>query len=488
MAIRLATISIMKLARAVVLIVATALVAVASVALHSGRMPTGVRGEWEWPRVPFAPSPWDVGLALLAVLAYSAFAGLGLRAMGDDRGGSRRIARAGWLAVLVPAAMLAQAGTMAGAPTGYGMTKWVTLAIPGSSGYFEVARARMADPWAFWRAYPTWIRDQDALHVGTHPPGLFLLSRGLMALTEARPGVVARVEAGMPRSVKDGFTTLVPPMPRSQRAAIALMAAMTMGACCATVLPIYALARARLSARASWASACLWPLAPSAVLFAPAADTAFPFLATTALALAAYGGPRNAALAGLALGVGMQFTLAFLPVGLAAGIVLATGSGTPSRRAGAILWTGAGFLAITGLAWAASGGANPWAIWISNARNHARFYQQYPKSYSAWSVVNPIEAAMAIGLAGAAWAMVGASRSPRSFWAVVVVLILLDLSGRNLSEVARLWLPFYPTLLVAAGAGMARLEAGGATLAGTVALVGMQTLALEATIQVVYPF
>jgi hypothetical protein len=66
-------------------------------------------------------------------------------------------------------------------------------------------------------------------------------------------------------------------------------------------------------------------------------------------------------------------------------------------------------------------------------------------------------------------------------------MAILTLSGKNLSEVARLWLPLMPPLLVASSAGLARLGAGPRTLAATVALMGLQTLALQAMIQVVYP-
>jgi hypothetical protein len=67
------------------------------------------------------------------------------------------------------------------------------------------------------------------------------------------------------------------------------------------------------------------------------------------------------------------------------------------------------------------------------------------------------------------------------------VLVVLTLSGRNLSEVARLWLPLMPGLLTAAGHGLAQLGAGPAVLAVTLLALGAETLVLEATIQVVYP-
>jgi hypothetical protein len=66
-------------------------------------------------------------------------------------------------------------------------------------------------------------------------------------------------------------------------------------------------------------------------------------------------------------------------------------------------------------------------------------------------------------------------------------LAFLTLSGKNLSEVARLWLPLMPPLVATAGAGAGRLRAGAPGLATALGLLAVQTLVLQATIQVVYP-
>jgi hypothetical protein len=149
---------------------------------------------------------------------------------------------------------------------------------------------------------------------------------------------------------------------------------------------------------------------------------------------------------------------------------------------------GAGFLALTVVCWVCSG-ANPFVIWWWNQKHHARFYLEYPRSYGAWTAINPLELAVALGLPAAVWAAAGfvTRKAPRVAWATLLVLALLELSGRNLGEVARLWLPFTPPLLVAAGAGIA--GAGGRVwaVAFTAWLMGAQALALEAMIQVVYP-
>ena len=95
-----------------------------------------------------------------------------------------------------------------------------------------------------------------------------------------------------------------------------------------------------------------------------------------------------------------------------------------------------------------------------------------------------------LGLPVTCWAVLGLARprqAPAVAWATLATLALLTLSGRNLSEVARLWLPMMPPLLVAAGAGMARLDAGAKDLGITAALLGLQTMILQTIIQVVYP-
>jgi hypothetical protein len=298
--------------------------------------------------------------------------------------------------------------------------------------------------------------------------------------------------------VRDTFRLVARPLPLPDRAALVLIAALTMLACLATVVPLYLLARGSFDPELAWSIAALWPLVPSALLFQPAADTAFPLLSTAALACALPGSGRptrsallRPAAAGVLLGLGMQFTLAFLAVGLVVGLLIGLSRSqlSPRDRLLHILATGVGFLAITLGLWALSR-ANPLVIWYWNQRNHARFYVEYPRSFAAWLVVNPIETAVGLGLPAAFWAAVGLSRpreTPAADWAALGVMALLTLSGRSLSEVARLWLPLFPALLLATAAGWRLLDAGLPARLATLALVGIQVIVLAGLIQVVYP-
>jgi methylthioxylose transferase len=493
-----------------ILLIQAALVIGLLLGLRSGLMPLGIAGEWEWMRLPAWATPaWEwLLLAAVAVLAYSAFAAWGLQVLGA---GAARRAEPVWLAGLIVMAIAIQVSVPTAAPPGYDLTKWAAVNyLPSSTGYFKVAREQAAaDPWKFLSEYPRWIRSQDSLHIGTHPPGLIATQCLLLETMKANPGLVKVLLDRMPSAVADGFRVFGAADPRpllpAERAALYATALLTLLACAGTVLPLYLLVRSVLPAPAAWVAAALWPLAPAANLFQPVADTAYPFLSTSALALTAWalrlhggsGRPRLGALllavaAGAVLALGMFFTMAFLPVGFMVGLTIVLAFAISWRTRGVvILATGVGFLAVV-LCGCAATGANPLVIGMWNLHHHARFYAEYPRTYHLWLLANPIELAVAMGLPSAVWCLLGLfgpRKVPLSFWAALLVVALVDLTGRNMGEVARLWMFFMPPLLVAAGSAHERLERGGGAwaLGASIALVGLQTLGLQTMIQVVYP-
>jgi hypothetical protein len=489
-----------------VLLAQGVLVALLTAAVGARLMPLGIPGEWEWLRVHGRPPLLGLFFSGLAVAAYCGFVALGFRAVAAPR--LARPRETGWLAGLLGASIAIQVLIPTGAADEYDLTKWAYVNYFGAStGYYQVARTQaVSDPWRFLAAYPVWIQRQDSLHIGTHPPGLIVVQCLLLRSMERNPGLADMLLRSMPFSTAEGFRQLEKmdrkTIPRADRAALYLSSLITLLACAGTVIPLYLLARSALPAPAAWVAAALWPLAPAANLFQPDADAAYPLLSTLALALAAWAARRvqgdrglvpGLALAlgsGLVIALGTFFTLAFLPVGLIVALMIVLAPEVVSRRkAGLILAVGTGFLILSALGWAVTGAA-PITVWKWNLKNHARFYVEYPRTYLAWLVVNPIELAIALGLPAAVWCIIGLAspRSvPRSAWATVAVLVLLNVVGRNMGEVARLWMLFLPPLLPAAGAGFARLGGGPRVLAISTGLLGFQTLALQAMIQGVYP-
>ena len=100
-------------------------------------------------------------------------------------------------------------------------------------------------------------------------------------------------------------------------------------------------------------------------------------------------------------------------------------------------------------------------IWRWNLRTRPVLRGVSPDLF-AWLALNPIELAVALGLPAVAWCLIGIGcpRSvPRSTWATIGVLALLNLVGRNMGEVPAAWILFVPPLLLAAGTGLERMGA-----------------------------
>jgi methylthioxylose transferase len=493
-----------------ILLIQAALVMGLLLGLRSGFISAGIPGEWEWLRLPpWATPAWDwLFLAAIAVLAYGVFAAWGFYVLGK---GASRWTEPVWLGGLFAMAIAVQVIVPTGAPSGYGLTKWASVNyLPSSTGYFKVAREQASgDPWKFLAEYPRWIRSQDSLHIGTHPPGLIATQCLLLQTMKANPGLVKVLLDGMPMSVEAGFRIFASDDPRpllpAEEAALYATALLTLLACAGTVLPLYLLVRSVLPSQAAWVAAALWPLAPAAVLFQPVADTAYPFLSTSALALTAWSArsqrgstrPRIgafllAAASGAVMAFGMFYTMAFLPVGLMACMTIVCTVAIGWRmRVALILATGLGFFALA-LCGSAAAGANPFEIAIWNLHHHARFYDEHPRTYRLWLLANPVELVVALGLPSVVLCLLGLlspRQVPMSCWAALLVLAAVNLTGRNMGEVARLWMLFMPPLLAAAGVAYDRPASGRSALGlgGSIALVGLQTLALQTMIQVVYP-
>ncbi len=486
-----------NLTLALILSVEAAVVVAVLLALRSGALPRGVSGEWEWLRVPQPPEANRLFLALVGIAVYCVVAGFLMRRLMNR---PNRVSQWVALATLFIAAVMVQGMVQVGAPVGYGLEKWVVaVSQPGSSGYFTVAKNQVRDRSQFLRDYPEWIQKQDALHLGTHPPGLILVESLLLGAMKRYPSLARFVVDHAPESVTAmlkvfGETHAMAP---ADRATFVLSGLLTLLACSATVLPLYMLSRRYLDPGFAFGAAALWPLVSSAVLFQPSADSAFPFLSTTILAIAVHasgGSIRSACVSGvvcgLLFGVAMELTLAFLAVGLVGSLTsLFERDRLPRRKFVFLFATLLAFLAATLAFWWWTGG-NPFATWWWNQRNHARFYDEFPRTYRAWLVANPVELAVGLGLPIVVWALAGL-RKPRALpgvsLATLSVLAFLTLGGRNLSEVGRLWLPFMPALVVSAGYGMQVVSAGPKALGATIALLALQVLALESIIQVVYP-
>ena len=437
--------------------------------------PLGVPGQWTWERIPYGESNRFGSLlgafqALLSVVAVVLAGWAGERLMPRPRHG--QLPRAGVPAVcligLIFTGFLSQQLLQQSLPPGYGIERspWV-LYYPGSSGYYFEAR-RVTSMENFRERYLGVLTDPSphrrTLHLGTHPPGLFLFHLGVRESCRRIPVLRDTLLSWQPTSVRRAGTTILEggrPIPPVDTAALWLAALMTQLAAVATAIPLYGLVRIDHPHRTAWRASVLWMLVPAVTIFLPKSDCLYPFVAVTATWLwwsSLRGGQRwRAVLAGLVVTLGLSLSLAFLPAFALAAILSLNIAVRDS-------WSGRKYLG-----WcvaSATGAAIPilacWVLteinlvsaWWHNFQNHAAFYDQpeNPRSYLPWLGVNLIEATLAVGipLSGLTAAGLMARLRHKALtmsapgWACLVTWGMLWLSGKNMGEAARLWLLLLP--------------------------------------------
>ncbi len=445
-------------------------------------IPLGISGEWTWQRIAVHLFSSETLLALVelsiagVVLLLVFWVGL------QHIGGCSRRELAVWLAGLIAAGFVWLSAVQSAPPSPWNSGKVpFVVYYTGISGYFYKARYEIDDAAAFLAGYEELMAEGDVLHVGTHPPGLFLLYRGLWQLTEASPGLCEFAANTMPESVQESFATVEANMRMrgqefspSDRATIWLAAAMTQLLCAATVLPLFALMRLAVSREAAWRTVVFWPLLPALAIFLPKSDVLFAFPAASLVAcwlLAVR--KRSAVLGAIAGAIGwccLLMSLAFLPIGLIAvlsGFAVARSSNARDVENAAglaemlqrllrpVFGGIIAFLALTfGLAVLAD--VNLGRVWLSNYQNHAGFYSQFERTWWKWLLVNPVELTFACGAPVAVMTTASICRSASSNrkatvrWQTMSVLVvwgLLWLSGKNSGEAARLWIPLLPVLV-----------------------------------------
>ncbi len=448
-------------------------------------IPLGIPGEWVWLRLPTdEQSGLNAMLAGMVALGYVGVVFVGGQRLGRGRVLSVEIV--GWLTVLVgiAAAWLWTVQETA-PPEGQWAKGPFVLYYPSSSGYFYHVRYHSPDAGKFLGGYEKLMSAGDVLHVGTHPPGLFLVFHGLIAFQEAFPGIAIEFFAWAPESFREAMAIIrensaQTPYPAEARDAITLWLASLLALACAaaTVVPLYVLLRLSLPRDAAWYAASLWPTIPVVAIFLPKSDAAYPLISTalvTAVLLSWRGKSLIGAFAaGAILWLGLLASLAFLPVLLFAGLCVVvdrwSSSGVTRWSRGEVAWllaAAAGFLMPVGLM-ACLADVNLPAVWLWNYRNHAGFYQQFTRTWWAWLLINPLELTFAVGFPLASLAVrsgvllfrqeQSSPDGPRLALLGIAVWGVLWLSGKNSGEAARLWLLLMPGVVWLAGQGLVRRD------------------------------
>lgn len=448
-------------------------------------IPLGVPGEWTWARRTLLEID-PVAMILAALLAGGYWWGAG-RLIDREEAAPRTQAGSPFGPCLL--ALVWLGGMLLAFPEYHGIGRSPTvLYYKRTEGYFWQAAFEVQDSRQFLASYRDSISQGDDpdryLHLGTHPPGLTLVYRGLLALMETSPGLAHAAVSLEPPSIRDAFDSLrqfpTPqggPFSEAHEATLWMATLLTLVAAAGAAWPIYRLTERMSNRTAACRAALLWPLVPSLLVFFPKSDLLCPVIAATSCWLWLDGWSRQrwerCLLSGIGFFVGLMLTLALAPIALL--LVVQTSLERWGRRDElcertvtsdvlAVTWAVMG-LVVPLVAVSLWGRCNVVAIWIENLQNHAMFYDHNPRSFGLWLMVNPLEAAFALGVPLACLVALGIVRAmtnrrlePKAFsqsLAWLGVWAILWLSGKNMGEAARLWIFLAPWPVMTAATAMA---------------------------------
>lgn len=489
-------------------------------------LPLGLPGEWVWNRTPNWPPAQRFIVPALATIGYAALLTIAVR--NANRVGGLV---APWLLpVLMVAGWQVQACWLDMPQPPFGIERWpMSIVHPASSGYFDEARRHR--PKEFLTNYENWVKQSDVFHKGTHPPGLFVMHQLLQEFFRSHPSLAISMVDRMPERFRLGLDVVRDngdarendrqwKLDIADLATVSASMALTWFASLLTTVPIYLLARHSADRSMSLLAAGLWPLVPASPLFLPVGDCLFPSIAigTVALTHSALRGQRRwpAVAAGLLWWLGMFTSLAFvavLPIAFGPVLFNCVTSATQDRGKSlrgllSVTWRFAVGTLVPILALKVVLGLNLVSVWKINLAKHAGFYAAMPRSYFAWVGIDIVEFFIVLGPAMAAmviWlAVVGyrksfgrATADPNdqlqsrpgqiAFACFLLTLLALDLSGRNRSEVARLWIFLTPFACATTAWAYKKLADSPISIATMAILQGAASMLLIARVEPLLP-
>jgi len=450
-------------------------------------IPLGIPDEWIWLRQSL-PTSFSETLDRLLFPGITSFALLAFCGFADGRiTRASRTVQALLLIGLVVGAFtwLNVVRNAAATPHRELRPLWV-LYDKYVSGYFFEAAFRTTSQKELLSTYEARMAKGDVLHEGTHPPGLFLLNWWALQATRQSEFLMrfsewtqTDINARMFRNI-ESQVGMARPLTRTEFAALCLVSFASSLLAAMTALPLYALIRTLSDRQTAWRAACLMMTIPSLSVFAPRSDIVYAFSGTLILwlivaAFVAESVLRQLAIAvtaGLVIFMSLTVSLAHLPVLFAGavfgGLCLLGSDPKPWRR---VLTTMATLLFVFLLlcaAWTWLTDCNILRVWKMNLSNHAAFYQQSPRTWWKWALVNPLELSFSVGLPLMVFSLAGLVRAMRTFrkqechhssgdsrfLRLVISLVatwgLLWLSGKNMGEAARLWCFLTPWVVITA--------------------------------------
>jgi len=458
-------------AREIIFYALTVIAAVVA-GLLAAHWPWGVPGEWQWPRRVIEFPRWWMPLPpSIALIAFS------LWLLRRVRRGAK--AAAIWALPLVLLAFMLQLSTLAIAPASTVRAGAVILS-PVATTYFTEA-GKIRDMREFLGDYANRMRTFSQ-HAQTYPPGPIVFFWSVRQTVERSPAVqtmgailVAAATGLAPADVAGAYARLYGRPVTAPETVAAILSAWLLGLLgCASIVPIFLLARDRWGGAAAVCAGALTAALPSLILFTPSILQLVTLEAAVALYLFHLAWSRRSAAWGAAAGamwaICMLTSLAMLAIApvLVAWALIGRFGARDQRWAGAwprvaAAWIG-GALGVLAVAYLALGINFPAIMHSALGAHREVTTRAFARTYWRWLGWNLFDFWMFLGAGLGLWLLrqmwvetAAAARGHREaltplLWALAATLVALDLSGVVRAEVGRIWMFLMPPAATAAAA------------------------------------
>ena len=480
----------------------------------------GIAGEWQWPYFLqwencFAAAPALFLCALMAVIV-AVFLRRGLSEKRNE------IVAVGLCAALSLGIVLEAAQAAPGAP----YDAYDSIVAPWAGGYYAEA-AHVSNMGSYLKNYARMIsqlRVDDPIrgHIADHPAGPVVFHWTVNRALDRWPAMArwfTPAGAGEPIHLGARTTTWrwsAEEFARSelsdgQFAGIWASALLFRLGYWLSLILVYFLVRGICSRESALLALALSALIPSLHLFSPYPDLLFPLFTVATFyswrRALQRGSAAWAGLSGAIAVIGLLWSMSLLATVALVGVysLLIAWRSAAERRANlgigdwlraACAWAGA-FL-VCSLLPRLLFGYDVWSVWKTSLVQHATFSAHFPRSYWAWSLFNPVEFAVFAGVPTLLLLITAATADLRRWWparsrqalsslpwALLLVLAALNLSGKNLGEVARLWMFLMPFAAAAGACALSSLDGKRGWIAAAVlALAAVQMMVFRLSLNV----
>ena len=447
----------------------------------------GIPGQWEWPYYK-DPNSWVLGTPpFILSLILATLVGISLR---------RRFETIQQEVVVVCLCMAISLGIILSLGDAANVGDFESVPRIGSNvinGYYAEA-VNVEDMGEYLKRYPERIAGLSVQgpfgHVSDHPVGPVFFHWFVNRTLEATPSLAHRFipsnsdKRFVAQRLLESPACAGGPVTEGELAGIWASALLFRLAFWLALVFVYLIGRELHSPEAGLLALALAALIPSCHLFGPYPDQVFPLLAAGSFYCWVRALRKKnlwwAGGAALLVVAGLTWTLAFLAMiavmGLAAVLTMWKEWVTDSDNGNYSGWCRVGMGAAVGFVLASLlpevlFGYDMIGVWKICYQQHASFAPLFMRSYGSWTLFNPVEfilfAGVPLSLLMALLAAFDLRRwwrekrhaaLPLLPWTLIGVLAVLNLSGKNLGEVGRLWMFLMPLAAVSAGAALDRLD------------------------------